>query len=42
MSFPFPALVKGKTILGIYFKIREANYLEGVNFLKILSLDFEI
>jgi len=34
-------LGKGRT-LRIYFKVKEANHLEVVNFLKILSLDFEI
>jgi len=29
-------LCKGKTRLGIYFKVKEANHLEVISFLKIL------
>jgi len=35
-------LGKGRTVLKIYFKVNEVNYLEVVNFLKILSFGFEI
>jgi len=30
------------SLLRIYFKVKEANHLDVVNFLKILSLGFEI
>jgi len=35
-------LGKGRTIIRIYFEVKEANHSEVINFLKILSLGFEI